>query len=180
MKTTDALDRACEAAALYALGDLPPAEAKQFEQRLDSGCPVCLAELEICQRTAESVMLTAQPVQPSPGLEARLFARIDAAAKPAAAPKIVRAEDGKWRKVAPGVTTRLLHEDRTMLVRMEPGSSLPAHPHPFEEQCLVLEGAIEDTDGNKASAGDFVVMAKGTTHPRIFSEKGAMFLVSYT
>jgi len=181
MKSTDALDRTCETAALYALGDLPPAETKAFEQRLDSGCPVCLAELEISQQMAEYVLLAAEPVQAGPGLEKRLLARIGVPQAPTAPkPKIVRTDEGIWRNIAPGVTTRLLHENRTMLVRMEPGSSLPSHPHNFEEQCLVLEGTIEDTQGNQASAGDFIVMAKGSTHPPISSEKGALFLVAYT
>jgi anti-sigma factor ChrR (cupin superfamily) len=184
MRSTNALDETCEAAALYAVGELSEAEARRFEQRLDSGCPMCLAELALSQETAEKLLLAAEPVEPDPGLEARLFARIGAApvdaAPVCAAPKIVRSDQGQWRTVAPGVCTRLLHEERTMLVRMEPGSRLPAHPHAFEEQCLVLEGAIEDGDGNKASAGDFVVMAKGSTHPPIFSEAGALFLVAYT
>lgn len=180
MKSTYALDETCEAAALYALGSLPPKEAARFEQRLGSGCPMCLSELEICQQTAENVLLAAAPVAPSPDLETRLFARIGATAPAAASPKIVRTGEGKWRQLAPGVTMRLLHQDRTMLVRMEPGASLPSHPHEFEEQCLVLEGRIEDADGNSASAGDFVVMAKGSTHPPLFSRDGALFLVAYT
>jgi anti-sigma factor RsiW len=180
MKSTDALDATCEAAALYALGNLPPADAKRFEQRLDSGCPVCLAELEICQRMAEATVMAARPVQPDPGLEARLFARIGAPVSPAAGPTIVRAGDGNWKQVAPGVQMRFLHQDRTMLVRMDAGASLPSHPHAFDEQCLVLEGSIEDTAGNKASAGDFVMMPKGSTHPPISTESGALFLVAYT
>ena len=107
--------------------------------------------------------------------------RIGVAPAPASAPlKIVRTNEGKWRQVEPGVTMRLLHEDRTMLVRMEPGARLPSHPHQFEGQCLVLEGTIEDAEGAKASAGDFIVMAKGSAHAPIFSEAGALFLVAYT
>jgi quercetin dioxygenase-like cupin family protein len=179
MKSTHALDETCEAAALYALGDLSAGDAAHFEQRLESGCPLCLAELEFCQETVESVLLAAPPVKPSPDLESRLLARIGASPQ-TSAPKIVRPGDGKWRQVAPGVTTRMLHEDRTMLVRMYPGASLPAHPHNAEEQCLVLEGTIEDADGNSASAGDFIVMEKGSRHPSIRSRNGALFLVAYT
>jgi len=184
MRSTDAIDETCEAAALYALGDLPAADAKRFEQRLDSGCPHCLAELEFSQRMAETLLLTTEPVQPAPSLESRLLARIGVAVAPpvqaSASPTILRSGDGKWKQVAPGVSTRLLHQNRTMLVRMEPGARLSSHPHEFEEQCLVLEGTIEDTEGNKASAGDFIVMPKGSTHPPLFSESGALFLVAYT
>lgn len=179
MRSTDVLDMTCEAAALYALGDLSTGDAAHFEQRLDSGCPLCLAELESCQQMAESVVLAATPFEPSPDLESRLLARIGAAPK-SPAPKIVRTGEGKWRQVAPGVTMRYLHEDRTMLVRMQPGANLPAHPHAAEEQCLVLEGTIEDSEGNSVSAGDFVVMPKGSTHPSLSSREGALFLVAYT
>jgi hypothetical protein len=184
MKSTYPIDQACEAAALFALGDLPEAEANRFEQRLESGCPLCLAELELGQRMVESLLLATDPVEPDPTLEARLFARIGlGSALPAtspALPQIVRSGEGSWKQIAPGVSLRLLYQDRTMLVRMEPGSRFPSHPHGFDEQCLVLEGAIEDTDGNKATAGDFIVMAKGSTHPPIFTQDGALFLVAYT
>lgn len=184
MKTSRPFDETCEAAALYALGKLPETEAGRFEQRLNSGCPLCRTELEHCQHAAENLLLAANPVQPDPGLEARLFDRIGKVsprhATPAAQPKIVRAGNDGWKQVAPGVRFRFLHQDRTMLVRMDPGARYPEHQHAFDEQCLVLEGAIEDTEGNKASAGDFVLMPKGSTHPPIFTEMGALLLVAYT
>ena len=184
MRSSHPFDETCEAAALYALGSLSQSESERFEQRLRSGCPLCLAELENCQEAAELMLLATDAVEPDPGLEARLLARIgapsSAPAKPLAQPKILRAGEGRWRTVAPGVQARFLHQDKTMLVRMDPGSTYPSHPHALEEQCLMLEGSVLDTEGNQASAGDFIVMTKGTTHPPIFTEEGALFLITYS
>jgi quercetin dioxygenase-like cupin family protein len=184
MKSSRPFDETCEAAALYALGKLPSAEAGRFEQRLKSGCPFCLAEMEGNQLVLDQLALAVKPVQPPASLEARLLERIGKIApRPAKrvdAPKIVRADEGRWKQIAPGVTIRLLHEDKTMLVRMDPGSSLPSHPHAHDEQCLVLEGTIDDAEGNTARAGDFVMMTKGSTHSSIATKSGALFLIAYT
>jgi quercetin dioxygenase-like cupin family protein len=185
MKPSRPYEEACEAAALYAVGDLSGAEARRFEQRLQSGCPFCLAELESSQLTVENLLLAAPLVEPPPSLENRLMQHIGAKpagsdANSAPAPKFVRADEGKWRQIAPGVHIRSLHNDKTMLVRMDAGSRLPQHDHAFEEQCLVLSGEIRDTEGNRAGAGDFIVMPKGSTHPPIFTETGAEFLIAYT
>lgn len=141
---------------------------------LDESCQ------EICQSMAEATVLSASPVQPGPDLEQRLFARIGLAPPVSPAPTVVRSGEGTWKKIAQGVSMRFLHEDRTMLVRMEPGAQLPKHPHNMDEQCLILEGSIEDAEGNTASAGDYVRMPKGTIHPSIRSAKGALFLIAYT
>lgn len=67
-----------------------------------------------------------------------------------------------WRPAGlPGVTRRKLHKDPhtgyvTMLVRMEPGSSIEAHVHGRDEQCYVLEGDLW-MDGKPYYAGDFFV-----------------------
>jgi hypothetical protein len=65
-----------EQAALFALGASPLKEAKSFQQRLDSECPVCMAELRECQSTVDKLALAAPQVPPPAGLRARLFERI--------------------------------------------------------------------------------------------------------
>jgi quercetin dioxygenase-like cupin family protein len=173
-------DEVAEQAALYAVGKLPESEARQFELRIQAGCPYCIAELQDCQRAVEDLVL-AQPVAPDSSLEQRLFQKIGKPSAPVESEtKILRSDEGSWTEVASGVRVRFLHKRRTMLVKMDPNSRYPTHTHAFDEQCLVVEGTIEDADGNVAHAGDFVFMAKGTTHPPLFSEKGALFLVAYT
>ena len=94
----------------------------------------------------------------------------------------VRRNEGGWLSAGfPGVDVRPLFRDRTsgqstVLIRMEPGAKLPTHSHGANEQCLVLEGDIRW--GEVAyEAGDFVVMAKDTTHPELHSKSGNLLLI---
>jgi quercetin dioxygenase-like cupin family protein len=179
-------DEVAETAALYAVGKLPEEEARRFEQRLQSGCPYCMAELQGCQRAVEELVLVADPVAPAPGLEAKLLERIGGSPKAGAEvvsnePTIVRQDESDWvDSPQPGVKLRFLHRKRTMLVKMDPGARYPSHVHALDEQCLVLEGSVQDGEGRIARAGDYVFMAKGSTHPPFFSENGALFLIAYT
>ena len=59
---------------------------------------------------------------------------------------------------------RYLKGNNTFLVKMAPKSSLPAHEHKYNEQCLMLEGSVS-VDGQTAYAGDFVFMPAGTFSP---------------
>jgi anti-sigma factor ChrR (cupin superfamily) len=173
-----------ETAALYATGGLSPDEVKRFDQRLQSGCPFCNAELEDCQRAVEGLLLSCASVTPSTALEARLMERIGREPRdmegPKSGPEITRSDQGSWAEALPGVHVKMLKGQQTLMVRMEKGASYPSHAHAYDEQCIVMEGSIEDTEGNIARAGDFVFMAKGSTHPELFSKTGALFLVAYT
>ena len=182
MTTASKAHEVSETAALYACGNLPEGEARRFEQRLKSGCPYCLSEFAGCQSAVEDLVLASPAVAPGPGLEAKLMERIGRAAQPTfkSETRITRSGEGTWFDPSPGIRCKLLHGKKTMLVKMEPGAHYPTHSHHFDEQCIVLEGTIEDTEGNIARAGDFVFMPKGSTHPPIFSESGALFLVAYT
>ncbi len=59
----------------------------------------------------------------------------------------------EWRPgPAPGIMVKTLyrdpaHPETMMLMKFEPGASLPRHEHPGGEEFLVLEGALEDELG---------------------------------
>jgi mannose-6-phosphate isomerase-like protein (cupin superfamily) len=171
-----------EQAALYSIGALPPAEAKSFRQRLAAGCPLCQAEVDSCETAVAGLSLSAGEIAPPPGLRARLLASISASGKKADAASqltMVRAHESPWKPAPfPGVEMRYLLERKTMLVRMAPKSSIPAHPHASGEQCLVLEGSVTN-NGVTAYAGDFTYMPAGTSHDELYSETGALFLITY-
>ncbi|MES1257962.1 MAG: cupin domain-containing protein [Acidobacteriota bacterium] len=160
-----------EAAALAALGFLTPSEAANV-------APEAVAEMtEALALLSETV----PRVPPAPAAKERLMSRVAAwqALRPLAE---VRACDGAWISAGvPGVDLRPLFPDKqtgrtTMLMRMEPGASFPAHYHADDEQCYVLQGDIRW--GPVAyEEGDFVVMAKHTTHPEIRSERGNLLLI---
>jgi quercetin dioxygenase-like cupin family protein len=93
----------------------------------------------------------------------------------------VRARDGEWRALAPGVTIKLLRGDTstgnmTAFIRMLPGSSLDGHAHTQTEECLVIEGEIF-IGAHRVSAGDLHVATAGTVHEGIRSPRGALMLV---
>src|SRR5204863_7970378 len=165
-------------AALFALGALTPEEGARFEQRIAAGCSLCRSELVECERTVTALPLSADEVAPPPGLRARLLASITAS-EPAPVKSaigegtIVRANDTPWvPSPIPGVQTRPLFGNRTMLVRMEPKTWLPADDHDHgAEQCLVPEGSVS-SDGVTAYAGDFTYMPRGSSHQTLSWEVG--------
>jgi hypothetical protein len=170
-----------EQAALFSIGALPPAEEQRFRQRLAAGCPLCQAEVDSCETAVAGLSLSAGEVAPPPGLRARLLASIGASGKTGAAIPLtmVRANESSWKPTPfPGVEMRFLLERKTMLVRMAPQSTIPAHPHTLGEQCLVLEGSVTN-NGITVRAGDFTYMPAGSSHDEVYSETGALFLITY-
>ncbi len=82
-----------------------------------------------------------------------------------------------------GVVSRRLFVDRaadrvTMLVRMDPGASYPAHRHGGDEDCFVLEGDLWVGD-ERLRRGDYQHADAGSIHPEQSTEGGCLlFLVS--
>jgi len=160
-----------ETAALAALGFLTPREAAAAHPR----------EVRAMENAAALLAGNVRPVTPSPDLKSRLLSRVSAweTLKPMAD---VRPHDGGWTSTGlPGVDMRKLFRDpqtgrTTLLLRMEPGVSFPAHHHGDDEQCLVLKGDIRFGD-LVYEEGDFVVMGKSTTHPEIHTVGGNLLLL---
>ena len=93
--------------------------------------------------------------------------------------KTVRAVDGEWREVLPGMFEKVLYVDldtgtRSYLMRGGPGTSVPSHVHPGAEECLVIEGDVR-VGAISLRPGDYHVAPPGTTHPVLSSDGG--FLV---
>ncbi|MDQ6705956.1 MAG: cupin domain-containing protein, partial [Acidobacteriota bacterium] len=94
---------------------------------------------------------------------------------------LVRTTQGAWESVGlPGVLTKQLYVDSaresvTMLVRMEPGATYPAHRHGGREQCFVLEGDL--SYDIQLHAGDFLCADADTIHPASRTEKGCLLLI---
>ena len=125
--------------------------------------------------------LSAEPVVPPPALRSRLLARIAAEAE--YRPEVsVRAGQGAWLPTGiRGISIKPLYQHpgsflKTLLLRMEPGSVLPAHRHGDAEQCLVIEGDLRWED-LEYHTGDFVVARAGTRHPQLTTENGNVLLL---
>jgi anti-sigma factor ChrR (cupin superfamily) len=79
----------------------------------------------------------------------------------------------------PGIQFKTLYANTesgmsTLLVKMEPGAVIPLHEHTAIEQTYVLEGSLEDDEG-QCYAGGFVWRPGGNIHEAV-SPHGALVL----
>lgn len=89
----------------------------------------------------------------------------------------LRKDEGGWIKEMPGAEIKILHEEAdgllSYLVRLEPGFEMEGHDHPFDEECLMLEGDVSFGDLT-LYAGDFHFAPKGMPHGRVSSKQGCL------
>jgi quercetin dioxygenase-like cupin family protein len=84
-----------------------------------------------------------------------------------------------WQPFGEGVQMKVLHEAggiMSYLVRLAPGAGLPAHHHPVDEECMVLEGEVTIGDLRLARGG-FHLGRKDTLHDVLRSEHGALIFL---
>ncbi len=93
----------------------------------------------------------------------------------------VKASEGTWRGIAPGVTAKLLSFDpvsrrTTTVLRFAAGTSYAPHRHTAVEELYVLEGGC--TIGGRAMAvGDYHRAEAGTVHHDTSTDEGCLLLV---
>lgn len=169
-------------AALDALGLLGEEEARQLAEALSGTDSLELeAELTAYRETAAALACELIPAPPGSGVFDRIVKRTERedAVRPAVE---ILAGQGEWKDIGfPGIAVKTLYHDKeaktnTMLLRIEPGASVPAHHHHDAEQCWILEGDV-GWEGLVYKAGDFVVAGKGSLHPVLTSERGALLLL---
>jgi len=108
-------------------------------------------DLELLDRIAIDAI---QPVEPPAEVRARVLAAIQPAPRRVLDESLpgehesrtVRANEGRWKAVAPGVEVRKLQVDRnrgtvTLMIRMAPNAVLPAHDHHGPEDSYVVAGS---------------------------------------
>jgi len=83
--------------------------------------------------------------------------------------------------VQEGVLLKKLHVDQatgiaTSLVRMLPGTALPAHQHIGVEQVFVIEGDC-NVAGQKLRSGDYHRAEAGSIHESTYTIEGTLFLL---
>jgi quercetin dioxygenase-like cupin family protein len=86
-----------------------------------------------------------------------------------------------WVELLPKAHARLLFTDgeaESYVIRLEPGAWAPAHDHPADEECLVLEGSLWQGDVY-LKAGDFHVARPGMKHGDLRTETGALVFIRY-
>lgn len=81
-----------------------------------------------------------------------------------------------WEPLRRGVQIRPLHaagERISMLVRVEPGATVPAHPHGIGEECLMVEGELFLGDV-LLREGEFQFAPAGSGHDELMSDVGCL------
>lgn len=105
----------------------------------------------------------------------------------ALASRVVHANEMDWEPIRyPGCKVKTLMVDPklgllTVLLKMEPGASLPDHEHALMEQTYVLEGRLVDTEGPEkgleVGPGEFVYRPAGSRHAAYTPEGGLMIAI---
>lgn len=180
-----------ERASLYALGALSQWEARAFEEHLTEGCRECAAELQSFEETARVLAWAAPEQEPPASVRASLLSMIaeerrqeeSATASRKEQPSLItlRADEGRWHTLGPGIKTKPLFTDPqtgmvTTLLKMKPGASIPLHSHRGIEQCYVIEGDFHAADQH-LGPGDFHVAQAGSTHDTVYTTNGALVLI---
>ena len=110
-------------------------------------------------------------------LQERLAQRIAAdTGGPLVPPPAATWSEPEWENVAPGISVQLLANDPekhvvSMLVRLDPGASYPAHTHAGVEELHLLEGELW-IDDRKLVPGDYNCGKPGEGDDRVWSETG--------
>jgi anti-sigma factor ChrR (cupin superfamily) len=171
-----------ELTCAYAAQALAPSEAAAAEAHIAS-CPDCRRELESLRPVVDRfVAWPADVLRPTASLAERLARRIaDETGREPVPPPAPRWSEPDWEQVAPGIQCKLLATDTerqrvSMLVRLAPGASYPAHTHAGEEELHLLDGELW-IDDRKLLPGDYNYGAPGAGDDRVWSETGCTCLL---
>lgn len=88
----------------------------------------------------------------------------------------VQAGDGTWQPFLDGVHIKVLHESEgtlSYLMRLQPGARVPAHRHPRDEECVVLEGSLRVGTHVEVGQGGYHLAHRGALHACLSTVTGA-------
>jgi len=174
-------------AADYVMGVLTDEERAAVE-RDAAADPALAAEIARVNEDLAPLLLDAPEVEPPPHIFERIKQKIAAGAAAGLVrtgpegSRTVRAHEGTWEPVCPGIARKLLWHDRarkriTVLIRAEPGAQFPAHLHDEDEESYLLSGDLA-FDDLKLNVGDYHLARAGVRHPVGRTVGGCMLLVT--
>ena len=119
-----------------------------------------------------------EPVAPPPALKAMIMTAVRGIPQDST---ILRAHEGRWTKIADGVRVKTMSVDRerstvTLLMVLEPGSTLEEHRHHGPEQTFVVSGSCR-IGALSLRAGDFHTAGAGSHHGTVVSDEGCELLL---
>ena len=166
-----------EVTCAYAAQALAASELAAAEAHIAS-CPDCQRELESLRPVVNRfVCWPTDVLRPTTSLRERLALRIsEETGKQPVLPPVQRWSEPEWEQVASGIECKLLATDTerhriSMLVRLAPGASYPAHTHAGAEELHLLDGELW-IDGRKLVPGDYNYGVPGAGDERVWSETG--------
>ena len=168
-------------AADYVMGVLTDAERAAVER--DAAIdPTLAAEIARVNAELAPLLLDAPEVEPPPHIFDRIKEKIAESTQGPSGSRTVRATDGKWELICPGIERKLLWHDRarkraTFLIRAQPGAEFPSHEHGEDEEAYVLSGDLS-FDELELSAGDYHLARPGVRHPMARTKGGCMLLMT--
>jgi quercetin dioxygenase-like cupin family protein len=181
MQEAHSSDNRCEQGELtcaYGLQVLPESDVGAAEAHFAS-CSACQRELVSVRGVIDSfVSWPADVLRPTISLQARLARRI---AEETGKPPARQWREPAWEQVALGIECKLLAADPkthrvSMLVRLAPGGTYPAHTHAGVEELHLLDGELW-IDERKLVPGDYNYGAPGAGDERVWSETGCTCLL---
>ena len=166
-----------EITCAYSTQALAASEVVAAEAHILS-CADCQRELESLRPVLNRFASWPTDVlRPPTSLQGRLALRIaEETGKQPVPPPARQWSEPEWEQVAPGIECKLLAADTerhrvSMLVRLAPGASYPAHTHAGVEELHLLDGELW-IDGRKLVPGDYNYGAPGAVDERVWSETG--------
>jgi anti-sigma factor ChrR (cupin superfamily) len=165
-----------ELACAYALQVPPTSEVTKIEEHIAT-CSDCQREVESLRPVLDGfVSWPTDVLRPTTSLQTRLALRIAEENEPPVLPLAQQWSEPEWEQVAPGIECKLLATDAerhrvSMLVRLAPGASYPAHTHAGVEELHLLDGELW-IDERKLFPGDYNYGAPGAGDERVWSETG--------
>lgn len=92
----------------------------------------------------------------------------------------VHPHENTWQPFLDRIEFKLLnHVDgvASYLLRLQPGAVLPAHRHPIDEECVVLEGELRIGERLILKSGGFHLARKELPHANITTVGGALIFL---
>lgn len=161
---------------------LPASEIATVEAHI-AACPDCRREVESLRPVVDRfVSWPTDVLRPAPSLRARLALRIaEESGKAPVQTPAPRWVEPDWEQVAPGIECKMLATDAqrhrvSMLVRLAPRASYPAHTHADVEELHLLDGELW-IDERRVLPGEYYRGAPGSTDERVWSEAGCTCLL---
>jgi anti-sigma factor ChrR (cupin superfamily) len=172
-----------EATCAYAAQALQASEVAAAEAHIAS-CPDCQSELAALRPVVDRLVAWPTDVlRPTTSLQPRLARRIaeETGKEPVLPPPTCAWSEPEWEAVAPGIECKLLATDTerqrvSMLVRLAPGASYPAHTHAGTEELHLLDGELW-IDERKLFPGDYNYGAPAAGDDRVWTETGCTCLL---